>query len=270
MCYVLTVDSLYSQLVHVTVGSPLESRPFREISAGQVSIYASGTFDITGVVESWSVISTGASNLGVTPLLFERISRTDFILRAVGASRSLFGDGPHSFAFDPEAGEPIITPTFTFGLADRVVYVPENPSTNPIVTASRNAGAVDFGYDGRGHWYFTSNETFEIRLGQIYRLEGLSDGNVIRLQNDAPVGRSYSAQMSAWGRIPAVSATIHRAVEICWPSVSNRQYQVQWTPAVSTNWQNFGERIQGNGATNCVFDSTKHSEQRFYRVVPVP
>jgi hypothetical protein len=84
----------------------------------------------------------------------------------------------------------------------------------------------DFDYAEGSRWYFTSNETFELAVGQIYRLGGTTGGNVIRLYEATP-GRRYSAQMLAFGRWPSVSVSIHQAVEICWPSSTNRQYQVQ-------------------------------------------
>ena len=42
-------------------------------------------------------------------------------------------------------------------------------------------------------------------------------------------------------------------VEFCWNSVSNRNYQVQYRSALTTNtWTNLGSPVAGNGATNCI------------------
>ncbi len=61
------------------------------------------------------------------------------------------------------------------------------------------------------------------------------------------------------------------AVEICWPSVTNEVYVVQYAPAVEANrWTDLGLPARGNGTTNCVFDSTRGRSERFYRVLKIP
>ena len=61
---------------------------------------------------------------------------------------------------------------------------------------------------------------------------------------------------------------IFLAVELCWLSLTNRNYQIQWaSSAASTNWTNFGEPVAGDGTLKCVFDSTRYQSTRFYRVV---
>jgi hypothetical protein len=263
-------NHLQAQLVEVTVGNATEDRPFNDSSVGQVTIYGGSGFQIGGVVRTWSFFSSGASNRAITPLLFERAGDTDFVLRAMGASRTILGDGIHTFAFDPEAGEPEVAPAFTFGFTDRVAYVPEVPSTNPIVTVSQNAGVVDFGYAAGGQWCFTSNEVFDLRLGQVYRLGGVTTSTVVRLQQDLVGHRLYSAQMSAIGARPMLRVSIHHTGEICWPSILNKLYQLQWQPTLDVPWENLGLPIPGNGSTNCVLDSPGDSAQRFYRVVALP
>jgi hypothetical protein len=59
-------------------------------------------------------------------------------------------------------------------------------------------------------------------------------------------------------------------VDICWAGQTNRQYQVQYSSDLTTNtWVNFGSPVQGSG-TNCVTDSIRGTEKRFYRVVDAP
>ncbi|MGB8169466.1 MAG: hypothetical protein WCF18_18345 [Chthoniobacteraceae bacterium] len=68
--------------------------------------------------------------------------------------------------------------------------------------------------------------------------------------------------------VVALTINIAHAVEIWWPSVTGRLYQVQWAselaPAV---WSDFGPPVLGNGTTNSVFDSTRQTEKRFYRII---
>jgi hypothetical protein len=67
------------------------------------------------------------------------------------------------------------------------------------------------------------------------------------------------------------SAYIWPAVEIGWKGVAGTNYQVQYTTDLSTsNWVNFGGVVAGSGSTNTVFDTTRPSASRFYRVVVAP
>ncbi|HEY9173460.1 MAG TPA: LamG domain-containing protein [Verrucomicrobiae bacterium] len=59
-------------------------------------------------------------------------------------------------------------------------------------------------------------------------------------------------------------------VRVCWESLANRTYQVQYSSALTSNtWVNFGIPIPGNDGTQCVTDDIV-TPQRFYRVVPSP
>lgn len=265
-----SIGMLHAQVVEITLGSALEDRAFDETSIGQVAIYAGPDIATGGLAIEWSFYNNDQPSPGVTPLLFERVNETDFVLRGTGAPRPVGNSGIQTFRYDAEARDPYVSSNFTFGFTDRVAYVPEVNPTREIFTASRHAGVIDFGYTNGPGWYFTSNETFELEIGQVYRLNGTTAGNVVRLQNDPNGTRSYSATMTAWGSLPRIRATISPAFEICWRSISNRHYRVEWTAGLDTGWKDFGELITGNGTTNCVFDSSRNGEQRFFRIVSLP
>ena len=79
--------------------------------------------------------------------------------------------------------------------------------------------------------------------------------------------------VDVWTNNPTgtTNAGIALAVEICWPSVTNEVYVVQYAPAVETNrWTDLGLPARGNGTTNCTFDSTRGRSERFYRVLKIP
>lgn len=61
-------------------------------------------------------------------------------------------------------------------------------------------------------------------------------------------------------------------VELCWPSMSNTLYQVQYRSDLTTNiWTDLGTPVQGNGLTNCIYDAVLPGQpQRFYRFVTSP
>lgn len=67
--------------------------------------------------------------------------------------------------------------------------------------------------------------------------------------------------------VPGVN--IRTAVEISWSSELNKSYQVQWTPLLETDttWFNLGSAVLGNGSTNYMFDNTRTSDKKFYRVL---
>ena len=68
--------------------------------------------------------------------------------------------------------------------------------------------------------------------------------------------------------VASLTINIDHAVEIWWPSVAGQLYHVQWASQLApTNWSDLGSPVPGNGTTNSVFDSTRHSEKRFYRVI---
>jgi len=55
--------------------------------------------------------------------------------------------------------------------------------------------------------------------------------------------------------------------EVCWTTVTNVHYQLQWAVSVnSTNWINLGPVVVGTGATTRTPDPSTGEQQRFYRV----
>lgn len=60
-------------------------------------------------------------------------------------------------------------------------------------------------------------------------------------------------------------------VRIGWASLTNRHYQVQWTPELSlASWSAVGQAMSGNGTTNYFFDPRGTNASRFYRVEVLP
>ena len=70
--------------------------------------------------------------------------------------------------------------------------------------------------------------------------------------------------------VPYPTASIRVSqVEVCWNSVSNLLYQVQYRSNLTANqWANFGPPIAGTGH-DCVTDAVS-AEKRFYRVILFP
>jgi len=58
-------------------------------------------------------------------------------------------------------------------------------------------------------------------------------------------------------------------VEVCWNSISNLTYQVQYRSDLTTNlWTSLGDCIRSTNSTSCVVDPIGVGQpQRFYRVL---
>jgi probable HAF family extracellular repeat protein len=68
---------------------------------------------------------------------------------------------------------------------------------------------------------------------------------------------------------PALSIRLVQSdVELCWNSQTNRSYQLQHRSDLTTNlWSNLGTPVQGNGATNCIYDPLLPGQaQKFFRL----
>jgi len=70
---------------------------------------------------------------------------------------------------------------------------------------------------------------------------------------------------------PAVSIRCSQC-EVCWDSITNRSYQVQYQSSLTTNiWIDWGTPITGDGSQKCLLDSIATGQpQRFYRVLELP
>ena len=94
----------------------------------------------------------------------------------------------------------------------------------------------------------------EQTTGHLYFLEA---HNLYRLKK---VEEAFQPKLFIWP-----------AVELGWFSDTNQTYQVQWRNELDTNgWFDFGPPVRGNGTTNFLFDTTRTSPKRFYRVLVLP
>ena len=61
-------------------------------------------------------------------------------------------------------------------------------------------------------------------------------------------------------------------VELCWPTMDNVVYQLQYRSSVTANnWTNLGSQVTGTGSRMCFKDPVPAGQgQRFYRVITVP
>lgn len=71
--------------------------------------------------------------------------------------------------------------------------------------------------------------------------------------------------------MPAATIRVSE-VEVCWNTTSNRNYQVQYRPTLTTNsWADLGLPVAGNGSINCITDKVLRGRpERYYRVMTLP
>lgn len=177
----------------VTLGDPLINRSINDSSSGQVFIYG-GVFGIPGAVIDWSFFDNdnATPNRSITPLLLDKVNATDYVLVGVGTTRVTSEAGAQTYGFGLIAGSDAVTVTTTFGFTDRALSY--SGSGSAVTTLSQNPGVVDW-TNNTGNWLFTPTETFNIELGQTYRIGGTTGGAIVQIQSSP--ARMYSAQMTA-------------------------------------------------------------------------
>lgn len=109
--------------------------------------------------------------------------------------------------------------------------------TNIVGTGFDNATGLKFGDEG-----------------SLYVSE-YANNRVLRITPVAPI---LTAQISA----------ANLALDLCWDSATNLQYQLQYSPTLNSNkWTNFGSPFQGTGGNICVTNQVDGVNQRFYRLM---
>ena len=157
---------------------------------------------------------------------------------------------------------------FTVGRRYRLSFqMAGNPEGGPTVKSMRasigdaariytfnGAGrsGVDMGWEER-HLDFTANSS-----ALILAFTGLDSG-------------IYGAALDAVsiGEVPLELSIRCSEVEVCWPTLPNQSYQLQYRSALTTNvWINLLPPMTGTGTNSCILDAVRVGEpQRFYQVI---
>jgi hypothetical protein len=126
------------------------------------------------------------------------------------------------------------------------------------IGAMSHDGTPQWGDDKYPNAGFTSGKMDDIR---IYN----------RTLSADEVHNLYHASGIIQEPIATIRQTSTQSMRICWDSLTNVFYQVEYKPNTSTDtWTELGSPVPGSGGTDCVTDSLLISSQRFYRVRPVP
>ena len=162
-------------------------------------------------------------------------------------------------------------------------YVQKLSASNPGVSQGQfDTGAYPRGatYSPDGNTLFTVHTSGQIDVfsantyvpltpisttGQLNELQVDRKGKVLFAGDGSSLHAFFIGPPTGGGPL---DAEINHAVEIRWNSVSGYLYQVEWKTSASANatWYSLGGQILGNGLTMSVYDTTRDSRAKFYRV----
>ena len=206
-----------------------------------------------------ATITSAAENAFV----FSLINSPEFF-QAIGG-----GSGPAIGGFQPE-GSPEPDGGWTWVTGEAWGYTNWTPPTNGFPQMPDNAG----GYPNENRLHFFSGAQgvpaptwndlpdWDTNLGG-YLVESDTAPRAIAV----PGLPSLGGYVMGSDITPRPHLSIHPGGEVCWPTVTNVHYQLQWAASVnSTNWINLGPVVVGTGATTAIPAPSTGEQQRFYRV----
>jgi len=136
-----------------------------------------------------------------------------------------------------------------------------------VLTNSIGLVTDQTGIDTDGQYFYTiSNGDSRVRK---FALDGNFLGDFLNLTDGgSPFGNNTGIAI-----LSGIHVSIRISqVELCWNTVTNKQYQIQYRSSLTTNiWTDFGALINGTGASTCATDAVLSDQpRRYYRVVAVP
>jgi hypothetical protein len=107
-------------------------------------------------------------------------------------------------------------------------------------------------------WGFPLQGVAEVPPASIVRL-------ALQASSDTAKAQSVANLAAAASGGPELRA--YTAIELIWPSETNKLYRIQWTPSLNeAQWLDLEPTILGTGTNVSVFDSTRAHPQGFYRL----
>lgn len=170
----------------------------------------------------------------------------------------------------PTPGRHFLMRTVTNTVSRDVVLATATTNTTLKVSWDASTQLLQGFYVDEGTWValdsnpivnpFSMGSTNRFRVGFFGQSQSLSVSEA-----DGVFGDNFLATMLS---APVSPVAIWTAVEITFPTQTNKLYQIQWASVVNSNvWFNFGGPIPGTGSTNSTFDSTRGQQQKYYRIL---
>jgi hypothetical protein len=183
------------------------------------------------------------------------------------------GSGPAIGGFQPE-GSPEPDGGWTWVTGEAWGYTNWTPPTNGFPQMPDNAG----GYPNENRLHFFSGAQgvpaptwndlpdWDTNLGGYVMESDITPRGVAVARLTSLDGYVMKSDTAARPRL-----SLHPGGEVCWTTVTNVHYQLQWAASVnSSNWIDLGPVVVGTGATLCKSDPATGEQQRFYRVRVLP
>jgi len=222
---------------------------------------------------------------------FGALSGPSFLTKfALRPDRILGQSGPRSFTLQ------IYASTTSRSVAGISTTFSQNIGTNNTLVFDGTVNVTTGNLPGPGNtrqfdyvFPFTTPFLYDPAAGNlVLDLQIVADGSAVTfdtvLSGDSAIGRVFSSGSST----ATTGDTIHNShvtqftfeppprvtirasqVELCWNSISNLTYQVQYRSDLTTNlWTSLGGCIRSTNSTSCVVDPIVVGQsQRFYRVL---
>ena len=137
------------------------------------------------------------------------------------------------------------------------------PATKSMSVSIGSASRI-FSFDGTGH--------SGMKMGWSLRaLDFTATNSTLTLAFTGLQSGIYGAALDSVsiGDVPLELSIRCSQVEVCWPSLTNFTYQIQYRSILTTSmWVNLGPPMTGNGSNNCILDTVApEAPQRFYQVI---
>jgi len=162
------------------------------------------------------------------------------------------------FTFKWVSGEPLSYTSFAGGQPDngsggveRYVHI--------WCTAQKPAS-------GKWNDYGNGNTVLGVPLYGVAEISPTSTARLALPVSSTPA-TAEAAVSATTATTPSPKLHAFTAIELSWPSETNRLYQIQWTPSLDRpEWVTLEPIVSGTGRNVSLFDSTRQRPRGFYRV----
>ena len=156
----------------------------------------------------------------------------------------------------------------TFGAINRTLMIGLNDATVEGTYAWASGDSSTY-----RNWILGEPNNYAPTLNQDYTTMCPPGGTSAGGWNDVALSEStnFNGVVEALPATETIFPTITTAIGLAWPTLTTKQYQLQWSPALGANadWQNVGPQFSGTGSPYHFLASVREGGARYYRVVVI-
>jgi hypothetical protein len=221
-----------------------------------------------GLASGWQVIGTS----GTLGWRFRVTSATGIQVYALGALTPASNPHTNTIAiWNISGGEPIVTAQMFPGTGtfeqEQFTYV----NIPPVTLLADTEYVIGCGATVQPYFIDVQGLTNSTSVQYLSARVGPAPGGVPTFPQPSEAAASFFGPNFQYVPLPLASIRVS-GVDVCWTTESNKNYQVEYRSALTTNtWTYLAGPIVGTGTNNCVSDAVHPGEpQRFYRIVGLP